>query len=132
MFSVDVESIWWEDLRAAYVLAQPGFSANLNIWVERFNNITDFGLFILYTMQVAKRNLVFFGFNSFQEWFIFVWLEWWRCSSRWRWEVWLSTSCTSPWYTGWCWCVVHVGLTCGETPLAIKGMCRTFHTFHGW
>lgn len=72
VFSVDVESIWWEDLRAAYVLAQPGFSANLNIWVERFNNITDFGLFILYTMQVAKRNLVFFGFNSFQEWFIFV------------------------------------------------------------
>lgn len=84
-FSVDIEFIWCEDLRAAYALAQPGFSANLDIWVERFNKITNFSLFILYTMQVAIKIL---GFNSFQEWFFFVWFELWRCSS-WR-RPWLK------------------------------------------
>lgn len=32
VFSVDIQSIW-ENLRAAYVHAQPGFCANLDIWV---------------------------------------------------------------------------------------------------
>lgn len=63
--SVDIGFIW-EDLRAAYILAQPGFSANCDIWVWRINKITNFCTFILYFFTLWKltiRIVVFFGFH---------------------------------------------------------------------